>query len=205
MKKQLSILQTFLVTCLLLVIGGGSSLAQETTFFREDFGSTNSNTAYPLYDGYSAAEAMFTTGTAKKNYTGEGKIGKNSLAAQNLSNGYDGASGKSGIYQSGTAGTNKIIIKMSNINIKGYSKIKLGFGALFVSSDHKIIAKYSIDGGAEKELTLSESNASTSKWSYITASILDESGKSLTLTFSHTPEKNWTIRMDDISLKGTYN
>ena len=29
MKKQLSILQTFLVTCLLLVIGGGSSLAQD--------------------------------------------------------------------------------------------------------------------------------------------------------------------------------
>ena len=146
---------------------------------------------------------MFTTGTAKDNYTGEGKIGKNSYKSSDLiSNGYDGASGLSGIYHVGTAGTNKIIIKMTNINIKGYSKITLGFGALFGNSEHKIIAKDSIDGGAEKELKLSEYDASTSKWSYITASIL-ESGKSLTLTFSHTPEKNWTIRMDDISLKGT--
>lgn len=204
MKKQLSILQTFLVTCLLLVIGGGSSLAQETTFFSEDFGSINSTPTYSSYSGYSATDAMFTTGTAKDNYTGEGNIGKNSYAAQNLSNGYEGASGKSGIYQSGTAGTNKIIIKMTNINIKGYSNITLGFGALFGSSKHKIIAKYSIDGGTEKELSLSSYTASTSKWSYITASI-PESGESLTLTFSHTPEKNWTIRMDDISLKGTYN
>ena len=92
---------------------------------------------------------------------------------------------------------------MSNINIKGYTNITLGFGALFGSSTHKIIAKYSIDGGAEKELSLSYT-ASNTEWSYITASIL-ESGKSLTLTFSHTPEKQWIIRMDDISLKGTYN
>lgn len=202
MKKQLSILQTFLVTCLLLVIGGGSSWAQETTFFSEDFGSINSTPTYSSYSGYSATDAMFTTGTAKDNYTGDGNIGKNSYKPQNLSNGYEGASGKSGIYQSGTAGTNKIIIKMTNINIKGYSNITLGFGALFGNKDHIIIAKYSIDGGAEKELTLSEYTASNQEWSYITASI-QETGKSLTLTFSHTPEKNWTIRMDDISLKGT--
>ena len=38
MKKQLSILQTFLVTCLLLVIGGGSSLAQdEVIIWSEDW------------------------------------------------------------------------------------------------------------------------------------------------------------------------
>ena len=39
MKKQLSILQTFLVTCLLFVIGGGSSLAQEYSI---DFESESS-------------------------------------------------------------------------------------------------------------------------------------------------------------------
>ncbi len=38
MKKQLSILQTFLVTCLLLVIGGGSSFAQdEVIIWSEDW------------------------------------------------------------------------------------------------------------------------------------------------------------------------
>lgn len=41
MKKQLSILQTFLVTCLLLVIGGGSSLAQKT--YSIDFESDSSD------------------------------------------------------------------------------------------------------------------------------------------------------------------
>lgn len=41
MKKQLSILQTFLVTCLLLVIGGGSSWAQET--YSIDFESASSD------------------------------------------------------------------------------------------------------------------------------------------------------------------
>ena len=180
-------------------------MAQETPFFSETFGSTSNNTAYSSYDGYSAAEARFTTGTAKTNYSGDGNIGKNSYKSSDLiSNGYEGASGLSGIYQSGTAGTNKIIIKMTNINIKGYSNITLGFGALFGNSTHKIIAKYSIDGGTEKELSLSPYTASNKEWSYITASI-PESGKSLTLTFSHTPEKNWTIRMDDISLKGTYN
>lgn len=41
MKKQLSILQTFLVTCLLLVIGGGSSLAQKS--YSIDFESASSD------------------------------------------------------------------------------------------------------------------------------------------------------------------
>ena len=43
MKKQLSILQTFLVTCLLLVIGGGSSWAQEYSIDFESDPSTYSD------------------------------------------------------------------------------------------------------------------------------------------------------------------
>ncbi|MDD7097706.1 MAG: hypothetical protein SPH23_05140, partial [Prevotella sp.] len=53
MKKQLSILQTFLVTCLLLVIGGGSSLAQETVIYNENFGSPSKNTYVNDYKGWS--------------------------------------------------------------------------------------------------------------------------------------------------------
>lgn len=49
MKKQLSILQTFLVTCLLLVIGGGSSLAGTYSYTHTDQSNTpftaSSNTA----------------------------------------------------------------------------------------------------------------------------------------------------------------
>ena len=49
MKKQLSILQTFLVTCLLLVIGGGSSLAGTYSYTHTDQNNTpftaSSNTA----------------------------------------------------------------------------------------------------------------------------------------------------------------
>ena len=174
--------------------------ADPVTVFYESFGSTSSNTAFSSYTGFSASTSMFTTsGNVNTHYSGDGKVGKNSLSAANLSSGYTGASGNSGCYHEGTANTESTIIQISNINIEGYESLSLSFGALGGSGSHKVKISYKIDNGTETALT--EGSLSTSSWSLITRSITG-TGSSLTLYLKHQPTNKWLMRIDDIKVTG---
>lgn len=187
--------------CLMMVLGGANVWAQkaQTLLFLETFGSTTSTSAYNDYSGFTATNDMFTQGTAKENYSGDGKVGKSNYAVQNLSSGYDGASGKSGCYNQGTAYEQSTIIKISNIKIKDYGKLKLSFGALGASDKHEVDVSYIIDNGTEQKL--STKVLSSEKWTLCSYDIPSE-GNSLTLVITHTPSKKWTIRLDDIKVTG---
>ena len=186
--------------CLMMVLGGANVWAQNAQIlFLETFGSTTSTPAYNDYSGFTATNDMFTQGTVKENYSGDGKVGRSNYAAVNLSSGYYGASGKSGCYNQGTANEQSTIIKISNIKIKDYSKLKLSFGALGANNTHKVDVSYIIDNGTEHKLSSKE--LIKSKWTLCTYDI-PSTGNSLTLVITHTPSKNWTIRLDDIKVTG---
>ncbi len=200
MKKQLLNLKMIALMCLMMVLGGANVWAQNAQpLFLETFGSTTSTPAYNDYSGFTATNEMFTQGTVKENYSGDGKVGKSTYAAENLSSGYDGASGKSGCFNQGTANEQSTIIKISNIKIKDYSKLKLSFGALGANNTHKVDVSYIIDNGTEQKLSSKE--LIKSKWTLCTYDI-PSTGNSLTLVITHTPSKNWIIRLDDIKVTG---
>ena len=200
MKKQLLNLKMIALMCLMMVLGGANVWAQKAqTFFLETFGSTTRTPAYNDYSGFTATNDMFTQGTVKENYSGDGKVGKSTYAAENLSSGYDGASGESGCFHQGTANEQSTIIKISNIKIKDYSKLKLSFGALGANNTHKVDVSYIIDNGTEQKLSSKE--LIKSKWTLCTYDI-PSTGNSLTLVITHTPSKNWIIRLDDIKVTG---
>ena len=186
---------------LLLVAGAGNASGEAVTIFSESFGSTTSNTAVASYEGYSATTSMFTTsGDVKTHYSGSGSVGKNNLAAANLSSGYTGASGLSGCYHSGTANTAATILQISNINISGYTSLHLSFGALGGSTSHKVNVSYKIDNGSETSL-ISDGAITNVNWTLVGADI-PTTGTSLTIYIKHTPTKAWTIRLDDILITG---
>ena len=200
MKKQLLNLKMIALMCLMMVLGGANVWAQNAqTLFLETFGSTTSTPAYNDYSGFTATNDMFTQGTVKENYSGDGKVGKSNYAVQNLSSGYDGASGESGCFHQGKANEQSTIIKISNIKIKDYSKLKLSFGALGAYNTHKVDVSYIIDNGTEHKL--STKGLSNTKWTLCSYDI-PSTGNSLTLVITHTPSKNWTIRLDDIKVTG---
>ena len=185
MKKQLLNLKMIALMCLMMVLGGANVWAQKAqTLFLETFGSTTRTPAYNDYSGFTATNDMFTQGTVKENYSGDGKVGKSTYAAENLSSGYDGASGKSGCFNQGTANEQSTIIKISNIKIKDYSKLKLSFGALGANNTHKVDVSYIIDNGTEQKLSSKE--LIKSKWTLCTYDI-PSTGNSLTLVITHTP------------------
>ena len=200
MKNQLLNLKMIALVCLMMVLGGANVWAQKAqTLFLETFGSTTSTPAYNKYSGFTATNDMFTQGTAKENYSGEGKVGKSSYGGGNLSSGYDGASGKSGCFNLGTENKQATIIKISNIKIKDYRNLKLSFGALGASDKHKVDVSYIIDNGTEQKL--SSKKLTNSKWTLCSYDI-PSTGNSLTLVITHTPSKKWTIRLDDIKVTG---
>ena len=201
MKNQLLNLKMIALVCLMMVLGGGANVwAQKAqTLFLETFGSTTSTPAYNDYSGFTATNDMFTQGTVKENYSGDGKVGKSTYAAVNLSSGYDGASGKSGCFNQGKANEQSTIIKISNIKIKDYSKLKLSFGALGGNNTHKVDVSYIIDNGTEQKLSSKE--LTKSKWTLCTYDI-PSTGNSLTLVITHKPSKGWIIRLDDIKVTG---
>ena len=200
MKKQLLNLKMIALMCLMMVLGGANVWAQNAqTLFLETFGSTTSTPAYNDYSGFTATNDMFTQGTVKENYSGDGKVGKSNYAVQNLSSGYDGASGESGCFHQGKAKEQATIIKISNIKIKDYSNLKLSFGALGANNTHKVDVSYIIDNGTEQKLSSKE--LINSKWTLCTYDI-PSTGNSLTLVITHTPSKNWIIRLDDIKVTG---
>ncbi len=201
MRKQLLNLKFLLMLCMIFCIGGGNvALAEETTvtIFNETFGSTTSNTVFSTYKSFSATTEMFTEGTASSNYSGDGKVGRSTV---NASSGYTGASGNSAAWQTGTSNRTSTVIQIDKINIKDFSNIKLSFGAWLNSPDHSFAVKYSIDGGEYTDLSLDYTTVNQ-KWTLVTTSI-SGTGKSLSLMFTHTPTKGWTIRVDDILLTGT--
>lgn len=191
MRKLLSLL-----TAVLFV---GTMWGTPETIFYEDFGEAGNNTSsYSNYNGFSATSSQFTTGTAKSNYTGSGTVGKSTYAAANLSNGYTGASGLSGIYnQSGSEAT---VITISNIKITGYSNLHLSFGALGGSTSHAITVTCKIDDGAVQTLINSET-ITNAGWTLKGADI-SGTGTNLTITIKHIPTKQWIIRVDDIKITG---
>ena len=201
MKRTL-LTKLMLLLCA-LIVGSGSVWADDpVTLFLETFGSTTSNTAFASYSSYSATASMFTTtGTVKSHYSGSGSVGKNNLAAANLSNGYTGASGLSGCCHGGTANTEATIIQISNINIEGYENLSLSFGALGGSTSHKVDVSYIIDDGEETSL-ISNGSITNASWTLKSADISD-TGTSLTIKIKHKPSKSWTIRLDDIKITGT--
>lgn len=200
MKNQLLNLKMIALMCLMMVLGGANVWAQKAqTLFLETFGSTTSTPAYNDYSGFTATNDMFTQGTVKENYSGDGKVGKSTYAAVNLSSGYDGASGKSGCFNQGKANEQSTIIKISNIKIKDYSKLKLSFGALGGNNTHKVDVSYIIDKGTEQKLSSKE--LTKSKWTLCTYDI-PSTGNSLTLVITHKPSKGWIIRLDDIKVTG---
>lgn len=200
MKNQLLNLKMIALMCLMMVLGGANVWAQKAqTLFLETFGSTTSTPAYNEYSGFTATKDMFTQGTVKENYSGDGKVGKSTYAAVNLSSGYDGASGKSGCYDQGEANKQATIIKISNIKIKDYRNLKLSFGALGGNNTHKVDVSYIIDNGTEQKLSSKE--LTKSKWTLCTYDI-PSTGNSLTLVITHKPSKGWIIRLDDIKVTG---
>ena len=200
MKKQLLNLKMIALMCLMMVLGGANVWAQNAqTLFLETFGSTTSTPAYNDYSGFTATNDMFTQGTVKENYSGDGKVGKNNYAVQNLSSGYDGASGESGCYHQGTANKQSTIIKISNIKIKDYSNLKLSFGAFGSSNKHNVDVSYIIDNGTEQKL--SSKKLISSKWTLCSYDI-PSTGNSLTLVITHKPTSRWLIRLDDIKVTG---
>ncbi len=90
-------------------------------------------------------------------------------------------------------------INISNIKIKDYSNLKLSFGALGASDKHEVDVSYIIDNGTEQKL--STKVLSSAKWTLCSYDI-PSTGNSLTLVITHTPSKNWTIRLDDIKVTG---
>lgn len=200
MKKQLLNLKMIALMCLMMVLGGANVWAQNAqTLFLETFGSTTSTPAYNDYSGFTATNDMFTQGTVKENYSGDGKVGKNNYAVQNLSSGYDGASGESGCYHQGKANEQATIIKISNIKIKDYSNLKLSFGAFGSSNKHNVDVSYIIDNGTEQKL--SSKKLIYSKWTLCSYDI-PSTGNSLTLVITHKPTNGWLIRLDDIKVTG---
>ena len=191
----------FAVLLMLFVVGIGNAWATPTTIFSESFGSTSSTSAYGSYEGYSATTSMFTTGSAKSNYSGDGSVGKNDLAAANLSSGYTGASGLSGCYQQGVKNTTKTIIQISNIKITGYTDLHLSFGALGGSSSHTLNVYYKIDTGSKTSL-ISNGAITNASWTLVEEDI-DDDGDNLTIWIEHTPSKGWMVRLDDIKITGT--
>ena len=202
MKNQLLNLKMIALMCLMMVLGGANVWAQNAqTLFLETFGDNTIDEGLPYnkYSGFTAAKDMFTQGTVKENYSGDGKVGKKTLKGNNISSGYDGASGKTGCYNQGVANEQSIIIKISNIKIKDYRNLKLSFGALGNSNSHKVDVSYIIDNGTEQ--TLSSKVLTNSKWTLCSYDI-PSTGNSLTLVITHTPSKGWTIRLDDIKVTG---
>lgn len=183
-------------------MGGANVWAQKAqTIFLETFGNNtiDESVLYNEYSGFTATKDMFTQGTVKENYSGDGKVGKKTLKGNNLSSSYDGASGKSGCFNQGKANQLSTIIKISNIKIKDYRNLKLSFGALGNSSSHKVDVSYIIDNGTEQKL--STKGLSNTKWTLCSYDI-PSTGNSLTLVITHTPSKGWTIRLDDIKVTG---
>lgn len=198
MKHQLLNLKMIALMCLMMVLGGANVWAQKAqTIFLETFGANNiksGSTKIDSYSGYSATDVMFVTGNAKSNYSGDGKIGGKT---KQPSTGYEGVSGESNCFHSGTANNKGIILKISNINIKDFKNIKLSLGAFGVKGD-KLDVSYIVDGGTEKTLS---SKSVSNNWILLSYDI-PVSGSNLTLIFSHTPKNTWVIRVDDIKLAG---
>ena len=201
MKNQLLNLKMIALMCLMMVLGGANVWAQEAqTIFLETFGvnSKDNGVKIAAYANYTATAEMFTQGNAKSNYTGDGSIGKKSLKDLNVSSGYTGASGNAGCYNGQTGG--HTIIKISNINVKSFSSLKLSFGALGgAASGHKIDVSYIIDDG--KEIALPSKEVTNSKWNLLTYDI-PVTGSNLTLIFSHKTSKTIPLRLDDIKVTG---
>lgn len=200
MKNQLLNLKMIALMCLMMVLGGANVWAQKAqTLFLETFGSTKSTPAYNDYSGFTATNDMFTQGTVKENYSGDGKVGKSDYKPVNLSSGYDGASGESGCWNQGKANKQATIIKISNIKIKDYRNLKLSFGALGNSNKHNVDVSYIIDNGTEQKL--SSKKLTNSKWTLCSYDI-PSTGNSLTLVITHKPTSGWIIRLDDIKVTG---
>lgn len=200
---KINITKRFLLSlCLMtltLLCGGNKAWGQTaSTLFLEKFGTTGNRTDVADYTGWSATSSMFTNGTVSTNYSSPDGSKINSIDESS----YDGASGSCNVYNQGVANTTKTILKITNINIEGYSDITLNFGCFFASTQHTVDVSYIIDNGTETNLTLDTYTVTKgNQWLYLSGKI-PSTGKSLTLIFRHTPTKGWLMRLDDIKVTG---
>ena len=108
-----------------------STVAQGATetIYQETFGNNgNSNTVIASATCYTAALTSFTAGhqtSVVSNYSGNSKVGKSSVSPSNNA----GASGLSAVWFTGSKNVTQTItlFKVENINISGYTNIKLKF------------------------------------------------------------------------------
>ena len=199
MKKQL--LLTRMLLLFALIVGSTSVWGQTpVTLYSESFGDNgSSNTAFASYSGYSATTDMFTgSGTVASHYTGAGKVGKNSVDVSD----YDGASGFSAAWYTGSKNTTTDVLIISNIDIEGYKNLNLSFGikkSNGTESTNKTTVSYKIDNGEYQ--TLSFTHPTTADWALKSGSI-SGTGTSLTIKFTMAVTGGFTTRYDDIKVTG---
>ena len=190
----------------LLTLSVGQMWGDPTVLFQETFGNNgNSNTVITSASCYTASTSYFTTGhqtSAVSNYSGDSKVGK---AGTNPSDN-TGASGNSAVWFTGSKNTTQTItlFKVENINISGYTTLKLKFNVKRndgSTTTNKITVKYKIDSGSEQTLS-SYSAPSGTGWTWSDELSLSGTGSSLTITFSHYSTGGYTTRLDDIILTG---
>lgn len=212
MKRTLQLIKAggALLTLLLISLVLPSSAWAQTTIYQETFGNSSNN--YYFTDSnassyFTATSDMFTTGTVSSNYSGAGRIGKSTV---NASTGYDGASGNSAAWRTGTKGdSEKEFIVISNINIADISDLNLSFGLYYKdgypvtsSKVNKVNIKYQIDEGDLIDFSFDQP-AKKETWTLCSGS-LSGTGTSLKLYFYHTSTGGgYTVRIDDIKITGT--
>ncbi len=173
----------------------------QTTIYSETFGDNGgNNTAYALYEGYSATMDMFVgTGTVTSHYSGSGKVGKNSVSPSD----YTGASGLSAAWYTGSKNSTADALIISGISIEGYEDLNLSFGINMTngaSTTNTTTVSYKIDNGDFQ--TLSFVHPTTSGWGVKSGSI-NGTGTSLTIKFTMATVGGYTTRYDDIIVTGT--
>ncbi len=175
-------------------MGGGSSLAQETEIYNEDFGSPSKNTYVNDYKGWSYP-TITPVSTVWKVGTG------------NYSNfNYTGASQGGNMWPSAAG---DVLINFGD-KCKDYSSLKLSAGVFKgtgAKNDINIKIYYSTDGGTTWSDNIlptytSDKGSTVRLFEYSFPSTCDKC-QNFSLKFTSTSDK--TSRIDDISLKGTYN
>lgn len=199
MKKLL--LNSILLLCT-LIVGTSSSWADPVTIYSETFGDNgNSNTVFGSYSGYSATTAMFVgSGTVASHYSGNGKVGKNSVSPSDT---YSGASGLSAAWFTGSKDATTDVLIISGINISGYESLNLSFGMNMTngaSNTNTTTVSYKIDSGEYQ--TLSYAHPTSFGWGLKSGSI-SGTGTSLTIKFTMATTGGFTTRYDDIKVTGT--
>ena len=208
--KRHSIWHTYvgrIAAILVLILTLGAVNAWGTVIYQETFGNNgDNNTVIASATCYTATTSMFTSGhqtSVVSNYSGDSKVGKGTTIPSDNTD----ASGYSAVWFTGSKNTTQTItlFKVDNIDISGYTSLKLKFNVKRndgTTTTNAITVKYKIDSGSEQTLT-GYSVPTGTGWTWSDELSLTGTGSSLTITFSHYTTGGYTSRLDDIILTGT--